>query len=145
MGGWFLKLDYCIFFQLAKANQIGSRFLGQKVAKLNITPVQALVLGFLRDEDRITSSELGKRTELDSATLTGIIDRLEAAGLIERRGNPADRRSIQVHLTERGRLLGTKAVQLIAEANVKFLEMLTEKERGELRRLIGKLRAAATK
>ena len=96
-----MKLDYCIFFQLAKANQIGSRFLGQKVAELNITPVQALVLGFLRDEDRITSSELGKRTELDSATLTGIIDRLEAAELIERRGNPADRRSIHVHLTER--------------------------------------------
>ena len=140
-----MKLDYCIFFQLAKANQIGSRFLAQKVAKLNITPVQALVLGFLRDEDRITSGELGKRTELDSATLTGIIDRLEAAELIERRGNPADRRSIQVHLTERGRSLGAKAVQLIAEANVKFLEMLTEKERGELRRIIGKLRAGATK
>jgi DNA-binding MarR family transcriptional regulator len=140
-----LKLDYCIFFQLAKANQIGIRFLGQQVAKLNITPVQALVLGFLRDEDRITSSELGKRTELDSATLTGIIDRLEAAELIERRGNPADRRSIQVHLTERGRLLGAEAVRLIAEANVKFLEILTEKERGELRRLITKLRAAATR
>jgi DNA-binding MarR family transcriptional regulator len=140
-----LKLDYCIFFQLAKANQIGSRFLGQKVAELNITPAQALVLGFLRDEDRITSSELGKRTELDSATLTGIIDRLEAAEFIERRGNPADRRSIHVHLTERGRLLGAKAVRLIAEANVKFLEMLTEQERGELRRIIGKLRAAVTK
>jgi DNA-binding MarR family transcriptional regulator len=140
-----LKLDYCIFFQLAKANQIGSRFLGQQVAKLNITPVQAMVLGFLSEEDRITSSELGKRTELDSATLTGIIDRLEAAELLERRGNPADRRSIQVHLTERGRLLGTRAVRLIAEANVTFLEMLTEKERGELRRLIGKLRATATK
>ncbi len=140
-----MKLDYCIFFQLAKAHQIGSRFLAQKVAELNITPVQAMVLGFLRDEDRITSGELGKRTELDSATLTGIIDRLEAAELIERRGNPADRRSIQVHLTERGRSLGAKAVQLIAEANVTFLEMLTEKERGELRRLIGKLRAAATK
>ena len=140
-----MKLDYCIFFQLAKANQIGSRFLGQKVAKLNITPVQALVLGFLRDEDRITSSELGKRTELDSATLTGIIDRLEAAELIERRGNPADRRSIHVHLTEQGRFLGTEAVRLIAEANVAFLEMLSEKERGELRRIIKKLRAAATK
>jgi DNA-binding MarR family transcriptional regulator len=143
--GRFLKLDYCIFFQLAKANQIGSRFLAQKVATLNITPVQALVLGFLRDEDRITSGELGKRTELDSATLTGIIDRLEAAELIERRGNPADRRSIHVHLTERGRFLGTEAVRLIAEANVEFLKMLTEKERGELRRLIRKLRTAATK
>ena len=140
-----MKLDYCIFFQLAKANQIGSRFLAQKVAKLNITPVQALVLGFLRDEDRITSGELGKRTELDSATLTGIIDRLEAAQLIERHGNPADRRSIHVHLTERGRILGEEAVRLIAKANVEFLEVLTEKERGELRRLIRKLRATATK
>jgi DNA-binding MarR family transcriptional regulator len=141
----FLKLDYCIFFQLAKAHQIGSRFLAQKVAKLNITPVQALVLGFLRDEDRITSGELGKRTELDSATLTGIIDRLEAAQLIERHGNPADRRSIHVHLTERGRILGEEAVRLIAKANVEFLEVLTEKERGELRRLIRKLRTTATK
>jgi len=104
-----------------------------------------MVLGFLSDEDRITSSELGKRTELDSATLTGIIDRLEAAGLIGRRDNPADRRSIQVYLTERGRLLGTKAVRLITEANVKFLEMLTEQEGIELRRIIRKLRAAATK
>jgi hypothetical protein len=34
---------------------------------------------------------------------------------------------------------------MIAEANVEFLEMLTEKERGELRRLIRKLRSAATK
>ncbi len=140
-----MKLDDCIFFQLAKANQLGNRFLSHKVSELSITPVQAMVLGALHEEDRITSSELGRKTELDSATLTGIIDRLEAAQLIERRGNPADRRSIQVHLTERGRAMGTEAVRLIAEANVEFLETLTESENRELRELVAKLRASAAK
>jgi len=135
--------DICIFFLLSKANQAGSRFLAQKVAELGITPVQALVLGFLSDEDRISSSELGKRTELDSATMTGILDRLEAAGLIERHGNPADRRSIRIHLTEQGKSLAGEAVRLIVEANRKFLAVLTEREQGELRGLIGKLRDQA--
>lgn len=140
-----MKLDDCIFFQLAKASQMGNRFLNHKVSELNITPVQAMILGALHVEDRITSSELGRKTELDSATLTGIIDRLEAAQLIERKGNPADRRSIQIHLTERGRAMGTEAVRLIAEANVEFLANLSESENGELRRLIAKLRGSAAR
>ncbi len=135
-----MKSDNCIFFQLAKASQLGSRFLGQKVAGLNITPVQALILGFLNDQDQITSSELGKRIELDSATLTGLIDRMEAAQLIERRANPADRRSVQVHLTERGRAIGAEAARLIVAANREFLEKLTKSEQGQLHTLIRKLR-----
>ncbi|HOG07348.1 MAG: MarR family transcriptional regulator [Syntrophales bacterium] len=135
-----MKPEDCIFFQLAKAHQLGSRFLAQKVAALNITPVQALVLGFLADEDGITSSELGKRTELDSATMTGLLDRLEAARLLERRVHPADRRSIQIHLTDPGRTLAAEAVRSIVEANREFLDILTERERKELRGLIRKLR-----
>jgi len=135
-----VKPDSCIFFMLNKANQLGIRFLAQKVAELNITPVQALILGFLNDEDEISSRELGRRTELDSATMTGIIDRLEAAELIERRGNPADRRSIKVHLTEQGRALAGEAVRVITEANQKFLGVLSQNEQGELRNLIRKLR-----
>ena len=135
-----MKPDDCIFFLLAKAHQTGSRFLAQKVAALNITPVQALVLGFLADEDGITSSELGKRTELDSATMTGLLDRLEAARLLERRVHPADRRSIQIHLTDPGRTLAAEAVRSIVEANREFLDILTERERKELRGLIRKLR-----
>ncbi len=138
-----MKPDFCIFFLLSKANQIGSRFLAQKVAELNITPVQALVLGFLNEEDGISSSELGKRAELDSATMTGIIDRLETAQLIERHGNPADRRSIRIHLTEHGRKLAGAAVRLIVEANREFLGFLTESEQMELRSLMNKIRNQA--
>ncbi|MBI5606784.1 MAG: MarR family transcriptional regulator [Deltaproteobacteria bacterium] len=135
-----MKTDNCIFFQLAKASQTGIKFMTQKVSGLNITPVQAMVLGFLAEEDQIIAGELGKKVELDSATLTGILDRLEAAGLIERKGNPDDRRSIKIHLTKQGKETGFEARKLIEEANKEFLAAFTENEKKDLRSLIGKLR-----
>jgi MarR family transcriptional regulator, organic hydroperoxide resistance regulator len=130
----------CIFFQLSKANQSGIRFLGQKVSALNITPVQALVLGFLCNQDQVTSGELGKKTELDSATLAGILDRLETARLIERKANPNDRRSVLIHLTDHGKVLSAEGVTLIEAANREFLSPLSKAESRLLLDLIHKLR-----
>lgn len=133
----------CIFFQFAKTYQLSSRFLAQKVSELNLTPVQAMVLGFLAEEDQVTSSELGKRAELDSATLTGILDRLEAAGFLERKGNPDDRRSIRIHLTTKGKTMSAEAVCVITAANIDFLQVLTDKQKRDLHDIINKLRQNA--
>jgi len=138
--GYLMPERDCIFFQFAKANQLASKFLSQKVSELNITSVQAMVLGFLDREDQITSSALGKRTELDSATLTGILDRLEAAEFIERRENADDRRSIRIHLTKKGKLMSREAKRVITEANSEFLEVLTEAQKKDLLGIINKLR-----
>ncbi|MBA4394041.1 MAG: MarR family transcriptional regulator [Desulfobacca sp.] len=135
-----MKSNNCIFFQLAKASQSGTKFLTQKVSGLGITPVQAMVIGFLAEEDQIMAGELGKRIELDSATLTGILDRLETSKLIERKGNPDDRRSIKIHLTELGKTVGIKARTLLEEANKEFLSSFTLAEKEEFRGLIAKLR-----
>ncbi|MDD3248748.1 MAG: MarR family transcriptional regulator [Smithella sp.] len=133
----------CIFFQLSKAYQLGNRFLTQKVSELNLTSVQAMILGFLDRDDQITSSELGKRAELDSATLTGILDRLEAAGFIERKSNPDDRRSIHIHLTKKGKTMAREASRVIAEANQDFLQVLTEEQKRDLHSIIQILRLSA--
>ena len=133
----------CIFFQLAKVHQLANRFLSQKVSELNITSVQAMLLGFLEKEDQITSSELGKRTELDSATLTGLLDRLEATGFIERKGNPDDRRSIHIHLTKKGKTMSREATRVIAESNLEFLQGLTDSQKQDLHSIIKKLRLLA--
>ena len=139
-----MRGDDCIFFQFAKAYQLSSRFLTQKVSELNLTSVQAMVLGFLTEEDQISSSELGKRAELDSATLTGILDRLEAAGFLERKSNPDDRRSIHIHLTPKGRALGRETTKLLIAANREFLQTLNEKQIKELFSIIQTLRLSGT-
>jgi DNA-binding MarR family transcriptional regulator len=135
-----MRAEDCIFFQLAKAAQTGSRFWSQKVAALNVTATQAMVLRFLFDRDEVNSSELGSRTELDSATLTGILDRLEAAGIIERRPNPTDRRAIHIHLTGKGRGAAKEISRLVGTANTEFLGSLNASEEKELRRLLDKVR-----
>jgi MarR family transcriptional regulator, organic hydroperoxide resistance regulator len=139
-----MKTDDCIFFQLAKASQTGTKFLNSKVSSLNITPVQAMILGFLGEEDQVMASELGKKVELDSATLTGILDRLETANLIERKGNPNDRRSVKIHLTKQGRDMGREAGKLIGEANQEFLATFSQEEKLILRSLIKKVRQSSS-
>lgn len=135
-----MKADNCIFFQLAKASQVGAKFWGQKVSGLNLTAVQAMIIRFLFDNDQLTSSDLGMRVSFDSATLTGILDRLESANLIERRQNPTDRRAIQIHLTEKGRTTGQEVARVMEKANSEFLSILNKDEEKELRCLLGKIR-----
>jgi DNA-binding MarR family transcriptional regulator len=135
-----MKAEDCIFFQLSKASQRGARFWSQKVACLNLTAVQAMVIRFLHDRDEITSAELGVRTDLDSATLTGILDRLESAGLVERLPNPDDRRAILVHLTKKGRETGLQVMKFMEEANKEFIKGLSADEEKALRGTLKKIR-----
>jgi DNA-binding MarR family transcriptional regulator len=135
-----MKANECIFFQFAKISQLGARTWGQKVSDLNITAVQAMVLRFLYDEEGVTSIDLGKKTELDSSTMTGILDRLEASSLITRKDNPDDRRSILIYLTEKGKDTGSEVAKRMEEANADFLKALNRQEVKELKRLIIKVR-----
>lgn len=76
---------------------------------------------------------------LDSATLTGILDRLEKANLVEKNSHPEDRRALSVCLTEQGRQLTENLVALAETANQDFLEPLTSEEQLILRLLLKKL------
>jgi MarR family transcriptional regulator, organic hydroperoxide resistance regulator len=135
-----MKAEECIFFQLAKANQAGARFWSKKVSALDLTAVQGMVIRFLYENNRLTSSELGKKTDLDSATLTGVLDRLEAGGFVERRQNPEDRRSIRIHLTEKGRTTGEKVAKLMEEANAEFMRGFNTSEEVAMRSLLTRIR-----
>ena len=129
----------CIFFLLAKCSQTGVKFWAQKVSSLGVTAVQAMVLGFLAEEDMITSRQLGERTIIDSATLTGILDRLEAVGYLKRQSNPDDRRSIMISLTAVGREVARDIRNLADEANKEFLQKLSREEEAMLKGLLRRL------
>jgi DNA-binding MarR family transcriptional regulator len=131
----------CILFQLTKASQAGSRYWNQKVAELNLTGAQAMVLRFLYESDFTTANDLGKRTGLDSATLTGILDRLQTAGLIKRRPHKRDRRAIQIELTEKGKKAGQRIYRLMKEANEEFRTIFKDREQKSLRDFLMRIRA----
>ncbi len=136
-----MKPDECIFFQLAKTNQKASRFWYKKIDHIKISPAQAMVINFLSEEDNITSHQLGEKTVLDSATLTGIIDRLETMELVQRNINPTDRRAILICLTKKGRELAGKIQRTMVRANREFLSKLDQNEEIMLRSLLERIRS----
>jgi DNA-binding MarR family transcriptional regulator len=131
--------DENIFFRLAKANQSAGRFWKKQLQPLKLTAVQGLVLVFLQTEDGLTSSELGKRVRLDSATLTGVLARLEKSGLAERRQDRQDRRAVRVHLTADGRRTGRQVAMLVARSHAAFLSSLPPEEVHHLLDLLQKI------
>ncbi|MCR5294837.1 MAG: MarR family transcriptional regulator [Lachnospiraceae bacterium] len=76
---------------------------------LGLTYTQYLVFLVLWEKDGISIGELGGRLFLDSGTLTPLIRKLEARGLIERRRSREDERIVLISLTEEGRALREKA------------------------------------
>jgi len=72
------------------------------VAELDLAPVQARALHELDVEPPISMRELAARLKSDPSNVTGLIDRLEARGLVERRPDPHDRRIKGLALTAAG-------------------------------------------
>ena len=77
--------------------------------KLGLTYPQYLVLLILWESDGVTVSAIGERLLLDSGTLTPLLKRLEAAGLVRRTRAPSDERQVLIALTPKGDALREKA------------------------------------
>lgn len=134
--------DYeeCTIFLLSKAYQRAYAELKERLKPYGLTPVQQLVLAALWKEDGLTAGEIGKRIVLDSATLSGTLERMVAAGWINKEPDPDDRRAVRVRLTERGRALDEAVTQARWEANEALLSRLNLEEKILLKRLLRDLR-----
>ena len=136
-----MDIESCIFFQLANAGKAGTRYWRDRVAPFGVTSVQALILVSLTARDQVTAKELGQAVRLDSATLTGTLDRMVKAGLLERRTDAEDRRAISICLTPDGRKTGKDISAIVADANRDFLKRLSPAEALMLKELLHKLHA----
>ena len=99
------RIEDCFIFQLGKAYQQVNHEAKQRLAPYGVTPVQYGLLEVLWETDGQSGAALGERLRLDGATITGLLDRMAHAGLIERRPHPTDRRINHVYLTDQGRAL----------------------------------------
>jgi DNA-binding MarR family transcriptional regulator len=131
-----MRVQDCIFFQLAKASQAASGFWAKRVAHLGVTAAQAMVLNFLGEENCIPSHILGRKLQITSATMTGILDRLKKMTLIERRPHPDDRRAILVCLTTQGLSHAKEINAIMVEANEEFLSELGSEQSQNFRTLL---------
>lgn len=117
--------------------QMGDRH----IRSMGLTPPQFDVIAELGGTQGMTCVELSQSTLLAKASLTGIIDRLEKKGLVERQAVPTDRRATNIQLTRKGEALYRKVFP--AQANLMrpyFEQALKKQEISEMQDMLIRLR-----
>jgi len=104
-----LALERQVCFALAIATRSVLAVYRPVLEPLGLTHPQYLVMLALWGDSPLSVKQLGALLELDSPTLSPLLKRLEAAGLITRRRRADDERVLDVELTEKGRALRTQA------------------------------------
>lgn len=109
------------------------------LAEFGLTPAQFDVLSRLATEPGLTQQQLAERLLVTKGNVGGLIDRMEQAGLVERCGNPDDRRVYELHLTQSGARSFDAAAPALEEVLDSQFSALSEEEKTELMALLAKL------
>lgn len=107
-----LRLDQQLCFALHSASLAMTRVYKPQLDALGLTYPQYIVLLVLWEHDGLTVSEIGQRLFLDSGTLTPLLKRLQALGLLSRTRDHADERRVLIRLTDDGRALKARAASI---------------------------------
>jgi DNA-binding MarR family transcriptional regulator len=128
-----LRLDNQLCFALYGAANRMTRLYRPILDALGLTYPQYLAMLVLWEQSPRTVGALGDALDLDSSTLTPLLKRLEAGGLVERRRDPDDERRVIVALTEKGEALRDQAAsvpeKLFCALNMPLAELTTLRER----------------
>jgi DNA-binding MarR family transcriptional regulator len=105
------------------------------VSELDLAPMQAKALHELNAEPPISMRELAERLKSDPSNITGLVDRLEARGMVERRPDPNDRRVKGLALTPAGEKMRERLFARLYSAP-HTVAQLSEREQRALRDLL---------
>jgi DNA-binding MarR family transcriptional regulator len=140
------EIDETPMLTLGRLAELSQRIMAEKLepffASHGLHQSEFDVLATLRRSGKpyaLTPTQLYEATMVSSGGMTNRIDRLEKAGLVERRKNPNDRRGVIVALTEKGFEKITKMVPLHIENERAVLKCLSESEIQTLNSLTAKL------
>ena len=116
-----------LIYLLNVAQRRLQRFAASRSAD-GITPAQAGLLFVLGKEDGVLIGEAGQALDLGPAGISGLVDRMVVAKLVERREDGADGRAWRIHLTAKGRAMRSRAKAATAELNARLTEGFSREE-----------------
>jgi len=137
-----LKLDNQLCFALYSTSLAMTKLYKPLLDELGLTYPQYLAMLVLWEQDGLMVSEIGERLCLDSGTLTPLLKRLEASGLISRIRAVEDERRVHITLTAAGRKLKARAAKIpdciltAAQCPVPELIALTQQVQALRQRLV---------
>jgi MarR family transcriptional regulator, 2-MHQ and catechol-resistance regulon repressor len=99
-----------------------------------------MLLAYQAGPEGISQTQLSRMLLVNRANVTGLVDRMERDGLLERFSEPGDRRKRIIRMTQKGREILEKAVQPYLERVDRIMGALSTKEREDLLKILDRLR-----
>ena len=121
---------------IRRLQQVAVALFMQESAAHGVTPVQYAVLQTLAQQPGIDQRRLARAVSFDTSTIGGVVDRLEARGLVTRSLSAEDKRVRLLHLTADGEALLAELVPGMQRTQDRILEPLSAAERKEFMRMV---------
>ena len=99
-----------VWFRLIRLEARLQAAVGERLRAIGVSIPQCDVLTTLTEQEGVSQQELAKRLYVTKGNISGLIDRLEEAGFVERRATACDRRQHAIYLTEAGREMAERAI-----------------------------------
>ncbi|MFL9842607.1 MarR family transcriptional regulator [Sphingomonas sp. ST-64] len=128
-------------FLVADLARLLRRDFDLRARQIGVTNAQWRMLKTLSRNEGSNQGMLAELLEVEPITMARMIDRLEEAGLVERRRDPADRRAWRIHLTEAAQPLIGKLRDIADELVEDALAGISEADRAQMRRTLDRVRA----
>lgn len=129
-------LTETLTYTLAQTCKATRNYASKFLAQVGLHPGQELILAQLWQENGLTHSQLAERLEVQPPTISRMLQRMEAGGIVRRCPCPDDSRVSHVYLTEHGRAIQHNVEFVWAQLDASLLNGLNLEERLLLRRLL---------
>lgn len=123
-----MELYECVNFILNSTQNAVHAYFKEKLRPFEVTPIQYSILKCLWESDMQTPTQLARTLQVDTSTITGLLERLERKDLVVRIYSQEDRRSVQVCLKEEGRRLRDGIEKVIQQSNADITKGMTAEE-----------------
>ena len=101
-----------VWFRLIRLESRIRGAIAERLRGVDLSVPQCDVLTTLTEHEGVSQQDLAERLYVTKGNISGLVDRLAAAGLVERRDLPSDRRSHAIHLTASGRKAAEQGVAI---------------------------------
>jgi len=128
---------------IGRARRVIVEAIDQKLAPLDISHAQWIVVMLLGDGAACTAAELCKILIYDPGAMTRLLDRLEKKGVLRRLRTGNDRRAVHLELTDEGRKLYPKILEALVQVFNRLLHGFSKSEVQQLEQLLGRMVANA--
>jgi MarR family transcriptional regulator, organic hydroperoxide resistance regulator len=125
-----------IWFRIIRLNRRASNAVAAELKTLGLSIPQFDLLSTLTEREGLSQQELAERLYVTKGNVSGLLDRMVEAGLVERRSIPGDRRSNALHLTPKGRDLANQGIAAQRSYVMRTLGTLPAQDLADLERIV---------